>query len=1091
MGEEASAASSRTELGRTALIAGDPATTAGGSATDDPPTLTRADAAAQLGGDPGATRFAVEGTLGQGATGEVWAARDRSLDRPLAIKVLRRDLMGDGPGREGFIHEARLTASLTHPNVLAVYDFDLTADGRPFIAMARSEGRTLGSALELSTREQRDPSAADANAVISIVIALCNAVAYAHHRGLVHQDIKPENVLLGDFGEVLLLDWGSAGRIGENGRVRDRLYGTPLYMSPEQARAEYADRVSDVYSLGATLFHALLLRLPIWSDEVEVFWERKRAGIIDPPTSEERSLVPPALLAIALRALAPEPALRYASVEELRRDLERYQAGQAVAAYREPPWLRLRRWYRAHVAVVWVAAVASLAVAAALGVAALQYAKELSAWRPVAIGAFPPAAVADLASHWVAREKANWGVPGFSDRAIDATAPIHLADGGVVLDPGEALIDLAWRDPVRGDLRVEWDYRALELGDNLNCFIGGSDRESGFTFHIGGFGVLDGCRLTRGPRFELLACGALPRTVEHGRTYHIRMERESRHLRLAVDGLVVIDYVDAENIGGDLGQRFGFDCIAHRRSWIGNLTVQRRLPAQRISPLEVGDALFEAGAWHDAELRYGEIREAYPGSETAQLAELRIATCAVKLGRSAEALAALQEFAKRNEGRTLAPVALVRASRVARDAGDAATVRRTLQELVRYRGDPLLPGVVFDQSGEFRSKLGSIPPDQLVATVTREQRELLDLKRDYGLDADMYDEFSEASCSVLFQHGFLHQILDLPHPSRYSVGLVLLEFGRIAEIPARCPHDPEAAAWALSAQGHLREVADDLQMPINYRLEALYHLGDLEAMRRLAPTHQMVTDLELYTGHFQEYLAAHPVDPYGADFGESPCVVALLATGRAEEVLRDYRHFHARGLALCALGRPAEAVPLPQWPWLTTQIAVTAAEQGDLPLAQRELAWLEGNRRSRVAVGAQIDWEDWIGSALIQGGLGDREAERATLQSAHAEAARETGSQRAWHLAGYALAALDDAGFLAQPYRLQADSFLLLARGLRADLAGDAAAAAADYRALLALPFWKRDLRDPLFYPLAWRVRAAGLTIPDQATTGYLGYLGR
>ncbi len=129
-------------------------------------------------------------------------------------------------------------------------------------------GPSLGAAIESSSPGPRAAAIADFNAIVSIAIAVCNATAYAHHRGIIHQDIKPDNILLGGFGEVLLLDWGSAALVPEaSGRVTSKLYGTPLYMSPEQARGEYADRRSDIFCIGAALFHALLLRLPTWSDE--------------------------------------------------------------------------------------------------------------------------------------------------------------------------------------------------------------------------------------------------------------------------------------------------------------------------------------------------------------------------------------------------------------------------------------------------------------------------------------------------------------------------------------------------------------------------------------------------------------------------------------------------------------------------------------------------------------------------------------------------------------------------------------------------------------------------------------------------------
>ena len=179
---------------------------------------------------------------------------------------------GDGEAISHLIREARITASLAHPNVLPVYDLDLDGTGRAYFSMKKIEGRSLGDILLQSTMAQRDALIATSNQVVTIFIGITQALAYAHQRNIVHQDIKPENIMLGDFGEVLVVDWGSAERL-EPGVV-PRLYGTPLYMSPEQSRREAVDERSDVYCVGSTLLHVLLLRLPMWSENVDFFGKR-------------------------------------------------------------------------------------------------------------------------------------------------------------------------------------------------------------------------------------------------------------------------------------------------------------------------------------------------------------------------------------------------------------------------------------------------------------------------------------------------------------------------------------------------------------------------------------------------------------------------------------------------------------------------------------------------------------------------------------------------------------------------------------------------------------------------------------------------
>ena len=208
-------------------------------------------------------RFVPGNFLGAGATGEVWAVHDRNLNRSLAIKVLHRNLEADGEIRASFLAEARLIAGLNHPGIPTVHDLQRTLDQRLCFSMPRVEGKTLGAVLEDSSLGHRHPLLPSAHAVAAMLIQVCNAVAVAHHQGIVHQDIKPDNLLLGSFGEVLVLDWGSAASLSAGRKASDHVYGTPLFMSPEQARSEGADRRSDVYALGGTLFSGLLLRSPI------------------------------------------------------------------------------------------------------------------------------------------------------------------------------------------------------------------------------------------------------------------------------------------------------------------------------------------------------------------------------------------------------------------------------------------------------------------------------------------------------------------------------------------------------------------------------------------------------------------------------------------------------------------------------------------------------------------------------------------------------------------------------------------------------------------------------------------------------------
>ncbi len=388
-------------------------------------------------------RFSIEGVIGSGATSSVIAVLDRNLGRSVAAKKLN-DCTGEDVSR--FLEEARITASLQHPNVLPVYDLEVDARGEMYFLMKRVTGGSLADAINVSSHATRSPRIDGPNAIVSIFIGIANALACAHAAGIVHQDIKPDNIMLGEFGEALLVDWGSAVRMRA---TSSRLYGTPLYMSPEQARREFADERSDIYCLGGTLLHALLLRCPTWSDDSDEFWRRKRLGELDPISDAERKRVPTRLLAIALKALAPEPDRRYASTRDLIRDLESFQAGLAVSAYRDSWWDRIRRWHRRHARVLWTATASGTAI---LILAALLYGerlKEVAQWGP-------PAVVERFADDsWLQR----WEITSGSGEVRD----------GRLITTGPQGTTLTFREPIRGDVAIDFEGEMLPGGFPAIC----------------------------------------------------------------------------------------------------------------------------------------------------------------------------------------------------------------------------------------------------------------------------------------------------------------------------------------------------------------------------------------------------------------------------------------------------------------------------------------------------------------------------------------------------------------------------------------------------------------------------------------------
>jgi len=344
---------------------------------------------------PAPSRYRSLRPLAKGGLGEVFVALDEELGREVALKEIQGRHVNRPESRARFLIEAEVTGGLEHPGIVPVYGMGQYPDGRPYYAMRFIRGRTLKEAIDAyhdNEGRRRDPgqSALELRALLNRVIDVCNALAYAHTRGILHRDIKPANIMLGGFGETLVVDWGlakavdrpetqtepgmrplrplSAGASG-TGTMYGSTVGTPQFMSPEQAAGEL-DKLgpaSDVYSIGATLYTILVGRPPFHEPQIALLLNKVRQGQFPRPREINRK-VPAALEAICLKAMALRPEDRYRTARALADDLEQWLADEPVSAYREPWTARLARWAKRHKTLVTTSAALVLAALVALSI---------------------------------------------------------------------------------------------------------------------------------------------------------------------------------------------------------------------------------------------------------------------------------------------------------------------------------------------------------------------------------------------------------------------------------------------------------------------------------------------------------------------------------------------------------------------------------------------------------------------------------------------------------------------------------------------------------------------------------------------------
>jgi tetratricopeptide (TPR) repeat protein len=315
----------------------------------------------------------------QGGLGEVSVALDQELNREVALKQIKSPYERDRSSCTRFLREAQVTGALEHPGIVPVYGLGHYGDGRPYYAMRFIRGDSLKDAIEEFHRSGQDYRSSEFRQLLGRFIDVCNAIQYAHSRGVLHRDLKPGNIMLGKYGETLVVDWGLAMVLGqpdapsteepplqldgENLSRQGAILGTAAFMSPEQAtgRLDLLGPHSDVYGLGATLYALLTNKAPATGNSNEEVLHQVRGGKITPPRTLQPKL-PRGLEAICLKAMAPQIDDRYLSPADLADDLERWLADERVRAYREP-WIgRVARWSRRNRAWTLAAALALCAV---------------------------------------------------------------------------------------------------------------------------------------------------------------------------------------------------------------------------------------------------------------------------------------------------------------------------------------------------------------------------------------------------------------------------------------------------------------------------------------------------------------------------------------------------------------------------------------------------------------------------------------------------------------------------------------------------------------------------------------------------------
>ncbi len=574
-------------------------------------------------------RYQMKSLLGKGGMGKVYEFHDLNLKREVAIKAMKNPGTANNKHIASLINEARVTASLEHSGVLPVHDLDFTESGEIYYTMRKVEGMSLGDAIEKLTNGEDVEEIATLNDRINIMLKVCDTLELAHRQSILHRDIKPENIMLGQFGEVFVVDWGTALILSEESANKANRVGTPIFMSPEQSRREGPSIQNEIYSLGATLFQLLFLRFHMFTERLDEFWEHKKIGHIDPISDEERQRIPGPLLAIILKALAADPKDRYQSAEDLAKDLRSFQAGMAVSAFTDTAWGFMLRWYKRNKRLVMIALIMMIPIIAllALGwniISSVNEERERR-WELVFEDTFDRKEIG-----------ANWKMDAGRGDIIDNNLVIS-GDAGVearLLIPHDPIVRFEFQ------ARVPPGYNACDMSAYMFTTPGKLDsfhEPSGYLF---GFGVGNNERsvLRRAGHIMVSRNDVL---IEPGKWHTVVCEKDSTSVKLFIDG------EEALAVEDHYPPRFDEEMHALIYTWKSQLEIRyvklySKTVAQRARIIDIADEFFWSGQHAAAARLFETVWKDHQGSPLGASALFGLALCHAEQEQIDEAVRLLE-----------------------------------------------------------------------------------------------------------------------------------------------------------------------------------------------------------------------------------------------------------------------------------------------------------------------------------------------------------------------------------------------------------------------------------------------------------------
>lgn len=1002
-------------------------------------------------------RYVSLAELGVGGSALVYSAHDTYFDRDVAVKILHHDQKSNKKRIERFLHEARMTAKLEHPNILPVFDMHTDDDGACYFTMRKAEGISLRDAItELEHNATAKNKISTFNDRINVFINICDAIAYAHDKGIVHRDIKPENVMLGRFGEVVVVDWGSAISEEEARRQSGRLVGTPVYMSPEQARREVTTKLSDIFSLGTTLFHVLTLRHYVWSTDPDEFWQKVKSGDRDPITDAERRQIPPRLLAIAEKAMAHDPSQRYQSVTDLIDDLRHYQEGQSVSAYQDSFIDIVSRWYRQNRKIFWLGVCSLVCVGLAVLAWYNEKLKELRSWQLVIDENFDNTNLSDLDKDWTFTYFHMWNEKSKNDVGLDEKQNrLQIQDGQLLLrgELADGCYNLINKQPLGENIKITYDFIPTKAYGNYNLFFGGTHRHNGYILHLAGHGNEKHIVLTRPGLGAFLSINDLPQKFQLHQTYRVEVVKEQQTITLSIDGDKKITYRDLEVLRGPEHQQFGFEASSGD-FLIDNLKVYRQALPQKINPLAVAHAFYHEGNYQRALEVYRSLFLAYPDTQIGSMAQLGQGRSLLKMGQLQEALELFKDLIQQRPNSDVYALALFEMLYVYTTELDKEGLMKTAERMAAFRS-----------GHEIKTPFYFIFVQGLMRSY-----ELRNQQDPVYLHRDLKERVMEVY-RIINAYGDLFHVEPKMRRTAHSLASILNSLGEhelVLSLPVVADH---SVRRALSSLGRFDELERRFGNDLGTRLLLLYRAGRYEEMERLDPErfYDHYEHVMIEQGRYDElferkkgsrgFMASHYLREhnYQKVYDEYKDIVhawlmAANALGHYQEVAdANVNQFWERAHAMHMLGQERELLQQAFYPKdaatrMTTylRLAIKAHMHSD---EQEQIQFLDKIRAVTLHSGSPIEVVEAMEPAVryLDGTEKGRQAMRQWLQQRRVLVHGKWGNDR-YHLNQFLLGEMDLAAYCQSDKPSRAEPSLMI-QGIRSELQGDIKTALSQYQA--------------------------------------------